>query len=328
MSDVKVIVVGDMHVVPEETGDCGAVIELIKKVARAEEIQEVWFSGDQHHNHDLVRLSVMHWWRVAFKSLKSEGINSYCLVGNHDQSAPGSNIHAMMAYEGLPGVKIIDTPTVRHGVLMIPYVHEEKEFQDVCLKHAHVPTALCHQTFDGSTYENGFLASDGFNPNLPPQELLISGHIHTGQEFGKVWYVGAPRWRSLSDANVERSIWVLEFSGGKLVNRTPYSTGDVCRQIRHLEDTVDRPVQLPLEAKHQWRIDVKGSPEWCQQRKKELSAAGARVRIFPDQVSVAGKVRESEGIDKAFSSYLGLFQPKFGTSRETLEQMAKERLHV
>lgn len=339
----KVVVVGDMHVVPDETQDCNAVIQLILDVCRTEGIQEVWFSGDQHHNHDLVRLSVLHWWLTAFRALKDQGINSVCLVGNHDQAAPGSNIHAMLAYQGLSYVKVIDRPTVHRNVLMIPYMHDEAEFQRVCAEFGaidedgysedgyskiHAPTVFCHQTFDGSTYENGFLASDGFNPNLPPQELLISGHIHTGQEFGKVWYVGAPRWRSLSDANVERSIWVLEFESGKLVKRTPYSTGTVCRQIRHVEDTPDRPVQLPLDGRHQWRIDIKGPPDWCQQRKTELRAAGARVRTFPTQVSSTGRVRESEGVERAFQSYLGVFQSKHGTPTEVLAAMAKERLNV
>jgi DNA repair exonuclease SbcCD nuclease subunit len=334
----RVLVVGDMHVVPEELEDCSKLISLVKRVCEDENIREVWFSGDQHHTHNVIRLEVMNWWRIAFRALRDIGVRVVCLVGNHDQSSPGSPLHAMMAYDMLPGVKIVDSPTVLHDVLLLPYYHEQEQFLEACRQHGPrrdqdhqligCPTVFCHQTFDGSTYENGFLASDGFDPNLVTQELVISGHIHTGQEFGKVWYVGAPRWRSLSDANVERSVWLLEFEAGQLINRKPYSTGDTCRRIIHFEDTPDAPVQLPLNQDHQWRIDIRGPLEWCQARKAELSAAGARVRTFPDQVSTAGRVRESEGIDKAFRSFLGAFQSKFGTSRETLEHMAKERLNV
>jgi DNA repair exonuclease SbcCD nuclease subunit len=320
-----------MHVVPDELQDCDAVIQLVLDVCRAEGIKELWFTGDQHHNHDLVRLSVLHWWLTTFQALKDQGIDSVCLVGNHDQSAPGSDVHAMMAYQGLQHVKVIDRPTIHRNVLMVPYMHDEDKFQQACkdgYSDGAQYTVFCHQTFDGSTYENGFLASDGFDPNLLPQELLISGHIHTGQEYGKVWYVGAPRWRSIHDANTEKSIWVLEFEDGKLVGRKPYSTGTVCRQIRHVEDTPDQPVQLPLDGRHQWCIDIKGPPDWCQQRKTELGAAGARVRTFPTQVSSVGRVRESEGIGCAFRSYLGVFQPKYGTPTEVLIKMAKERLNV
>jgi DNA repair exonuclease SbcCD nuclease subunit len=333
----RVLIVGDMHVVPEELEDCSKLASYIVRVADANDLHEIWFSGDQHHTHNVLRLEVLRWWKVVFKKLRAHGLNVVCLVGNHDQASPGSDLHAMMAYEDTPGVLIVDKPTVRLGVLLLPYYHEQEKFLDA-VKNATAmnmrhdgwvpPTLFCHQTFDGSTYENGFLASDGFDPNLVTQELVISGHIHTGQEFGKVWYVGAPRWRSLSDANVPRNLWLVEFKDGHFVQRIPFDTGDVCRQIRHLEDTPAKPVQLPLDERHQWRIDVRGPVDWCQARKKELSAAGARVRTFPDQVSTEGRVRESEGIDKAFHGFLGAYQAKFGTPRETLAVMAKERLNV
>lgn len=346
MSRFKTLVIGDLHAVPDELEDCKKVVDLILTICRSQDITEVWWTGDQHHTHAVIRVEVMHWFKVVFKALKAQGINSVCLVGNHDQANPGSAVHSMMAYSNDPGVAIIDAPKLHRGVLMVPYMHTEKEFVEAVdgftkngvreerfeeeppTGKTFPPTLFCHQTFDGSTYENGFLASDGFDPNLVPQELIISGHIHTGQEFGKVWYVGAPRWRTLSDANVERSLWVLEFQEGKLINRTPYSTGASCRQIKHLTDSPDSPVVLPLDPQHQWRIDIKGPADWCQSRKLALKAAGARIRTFPDQVSTTGQVRESEGIDKAFKHFLGAFQAKHGTSTEVLATMAKERLGV
>jgi DNA repair exonuclease SbcCD nuclease subunit len=343
---MKVLVVGDLHAVPDELADCRAVVGLILDICRSQNITEVWWTGDQHHSHAVIRVEVLHWFKVAFRALKAQGINSVCLVGNHDQASPGSSAHAMMAYQNDPGVTIIDTPRVHRGVLMVPYIHDQQAFLKAVnaftseeTDERWVPagetvkifpkTMFCHQTFDGSCYENGFMASDGFDPNLVPQELIISGHIHTGQEFGKVWYVGAPRWRTSSDANVERSLWVLEFSDeGKLVNRMPFGTGDVCRQIFHLEDTPADPVVLPLDTAHQWRIDIKGPADWCQSRKLQLKAAGAKIRIFPEQISTAGQIRESEGIEKAFQSFLGGYQPKYGTGREILAKMAKDRLRV
>lgn len=323
----RALIVGDMHVVPEELDDCNAVLQLIVQVCSEKDISEVWFSGDQHHTHSIVRLEVLHWWRNAFTLLVRNGLKVVCLVGNHDQASPGSDLNAMIAYRGMPNVRVVEAPVVYKGILFVPYIHDQDEFLRICKLHE-AQTVFCHQTFDGSTYENGFLASDGFDAAQVPQELIISGHIHTGQEFGKVWYVGAPRWRSLSDANVPRALWAVEFNDGQLVDRLPFDTGAVCRQIIHRDDTVESPVALPLDLKHQWRIDIRGSQEWCQSRKKELSAAGARVRTFPTQTSVKGRVRESEGIDKAFKAFVGAFQGKYGTSRELLETMAKERLNT
>lgn len=323
----RVVVVGDMHVVADELMDCNAVINLILDVCRVEEIKEVWFTGDQFHNHDLVQVAVLHWWLTAFKALRDQGINSVCLVGNHDQSSPGSITHAMMAFTGLSYVKVIDKPMIHRGVLMVPYVNDEQAFVEACKVNSRAATVFCHQTFDGSIYENGFLASDGFQISAIPQELVISGHIHTGQEFSKVWYIGAPRWRRLDDANVERAIWALKFNdAGQLVDRRPFSTGEVCRQIKHVTDTPETPIQTPLDLRHQWRVDVKGPADWCQKRKTELHLAGARVRTFPEQISALGCIKESDGIAAAFGKYLDLYQPRHGTNREDLMTMVRERV--
>lgn len=343
---MRALLVGDMHAVPEELDDCNKVIQLILELALADDrLRDVWFLGDQHHTHAVMRLEVLHWWRTAFKALTQQGLRVTCLVGNHDQASPGSNIHAMAAYGG-SGVTVVDKPTVVSGVLLLPYYHNQDEFLAACREYSmreppppgwirtdpdpvRSRTVVCHQTFDGSTYENGFPASDGFDPNLVPQELIISGHIHTAQEYGKVWYPGAPRWRSLNDANVERAVWKVEFEkNGQLVDRLPFGTGAVCRRIFHMDDTPEKPVELPLNPQHQWRIDIKGPPAWCQERKGLLQAAGARIRTFPTRTGAANRVRESEGVDRAFKKFLEHYQPKHGTSIEVLSGLVKERLSL
>jgi DNA repair exonuclease SbcCD nuclease subunit len=126
----RVLIVGDMHVVPEELEDCSKLASYIVRVADANDLHEIWFSGDQHHTHNVLRLEVLRWWKVVFKKLRAHGLNVVCLVGNHDQASPGSDLHAMMAYEDTPGVLIVDKPTVRLGVLLLPYYHEQEKFLD------------------------------------------------------------------------------------------------------------------------------------------------------------------------------------------------------
>lgn len=323
-----------MHVVPEELKDCSSLLDYILKVCDAEEIRDVLFLGDQHHTHSVVRLEVLHWWRNAFIALKTHGIKAICLVGNHDQASPGSSIHAMEAYMGMPNVQVVHSPTVINAVALIPYIHTEKEFLEQVKRFESTdarvpgspPTLICHQTFNGSQYEGGFLASDGFDPNLLSQELVISGHIHTGQEFGRVWYPGSPRWRTLSDADTDRAIWKLEFSAGQLVDRVPYSTAGVCRMIRRLVDTPKDPVQVELVEGIDWRVDIKGPPAWCEQR-LELFKGKAKVRCFPEAVALP-TVRESEGVPAAFRKFMAAYTPKGGTPLSELADLVKERVHV
>jgi DNA repair exonuclease SbcCD nuclease subunit len=333
----KILLVGDLHPVPEELKDCSALIDRILGICRSEEVFEVWFSGDQHHTNNVVRLEVINWWMATIKAFRDQGIRLVFIPGNHDQEFPGSDLNAMIIYRDMQGVLVADKPTLHRGVLLLPYYHEESSFQAACQAYPEASTVFCHQTFNGSTYENGFLAKDGFSVDRSPQRLVISGHIHTPQEWGKVWYIGAPRWRTLSDANVERSVWLLELGvelgvepgepGETVVkNRIPFDTGAVCRQIRALEDTPDKPVELPLEARHQWHVTVRGPLDWCNRRKVELQAAGARVRTLPDQVSTVGRVRESQGIDVAFREYQKVFVAPLGTPADVLQGLVGKRL--
>jgi hypothetical protein len=147
------------------------------------------------------------------------------------------------------------------------------------------------------------------------------------QSFGNVLYVGSPRWRILSDANKERAIWMFEFDEhGSIVKETPFSTNGVCRMVHHLPDREGAQVPLPLDPKDRWHIDVYGTPEYVETRKKDFLGSGARVRPFPDQKSDLNQVRESEGIEKSFMKYSSQFQGKFGTPSEVLREMAQKRL--
>ena len=326
---MKVIIVGDMHVVPDEIKDSEAVLNLVLETAKERGIENVWFTGDQHHTHSVIRVEVMNWWRQAFAKLSEAKIGSTALVGNHDQHNPGSPVHAMMAYSDMDDVYIVDKPEhFGNGVLMVPYVHTEQEFIDACNEfRGYTKTVFCHQTFNGAKYENGFYAKDGFEASKIPQVNVISGHIHSGMEFDKVWYVGSPRWRTLGDANQERFIWVVEFSeDGDILSREGISTGGVCKRFYHMVDTPDNLVDISVIQKpHRYQVDVKGPADFCHARKAALKAAGARVRTFPEHVSTKS-VKESDGIDVAFGKFLDVFVARNGTDSNVLRQMAKERL--
>lgn len=327
---MKVIIVGDMHVVPDELKDADALLGLIRKTAEEHKATHVWFTGDQHHTHSVIRVEVMNWWRSAFKSLASMDLKSVALVGNHDQHNPGSPVHAMKAYENMDDVHVVDFPQlIEPGVLAVPYVHTEAEFIEACKKFSSAKVVFCHQTFDGAKYENGFFAPDGFDAKKLPQDFVISGHIHSQMEFDKVWYVGSPRWRNLGDANQDRHIWLVEFNdNGEIVSRTGIYTGEVCRRFHHLIDTPDSPVDVSVIQKpHRYHVDIKGPADFCHARKSVLKAAGARVRTFPEHVSTR-EIKESDGIDVAFDKFLNVFVAKNGTDASILKEMAKERLSV
>ncbi len=321
------LIVGDVHATPDELTDCQALMTFVEKTAVESAASHIILLGDNYHTHNLIRVEVMAFWREVFARLKARGIPVYALVGNHDYAGEGQLIHAMMAHEHV--VTVVDRPTVVGPALCLPYYADREAFvrdaNDTDRK-----ILVCHQTFEGSKYENGFFASDGVSPNLLSHKLVISGHIHTPQGFKvpngpEVTYIGAPRWRTASDANIDRAIVLYDFAGDAVA--TPFDTGTICRQIRMITDTPKFPVALPLDPRAEWRIDIHGPANWVEARKAELSGPGVRVRTFPTK-SNHGPVRESEGISVAFRGYLRKFQPKFGTPTARLEEMSQERLRV
>lgn len=331
---MRLLAVGDVHATPAELDDCRRLMALVQEKA-VEHRVPVLLLGDLYHTMAVIRSEVMNFWRETFSELnaalemsgwrpRSGADPVYALVGNHDYAGEGTSIHAMAAHQG--AVHVVDAPFELGGVLYLPYYSDRQAFIDACQAHPGCPTVICHQTFDGARYDNNFYAPDGVDQDLIPQELVLSGHIHTGQSFGKITYLGAPRWRTLSDANIDRAIWLLDFDDtGRLTSKTPFDTGQVCRQIKSCIDTPQTPVEGPLDPKHDWRIDIKGPAAWIEQRKRELGGDGVKIRTFNTSTS-SPRVRESEGIEKAFASYLTSFKTRYGTSVEKLGEMARERL--
>lgn len=318
---MKVLFVGDIHAVPEELDDCYALRALVEKIVVEQGVDIVVLLGDSYHTHNIIRAEVMAFYRQWFKEWKLRA-KIVALVGNHDYAGEGHPVHAMMIHEDQ--IKVIDKPCQLGAVLFMPYYSDRVKFVDDANRFPESRVLVCHQTFVGSRYENGFLAEDGVDVTRIPQDTVISGHIHTPQSFDHVTYIGAPRWRSLSDANIDRAIWLYDFGpAGNVVSKTPFDTGGVCRQIRYVEITPAEPFDGSPDPACDWRIDVRGPSDFVAEQKKRF--VGFKVRTFITDRQIA-RVRESEGIGNAFRRYLKDYTPKGGTPLDVLEQMAAERL--
>ncbi len=326
------LIVGDVHATPGELDDCEALLKLVHQTVVDNLVTTVVFMGDQYNTHDVMNSRVMEFWQRWFRVL-NEHCHVVALRGNHDQVTPTQLYpHSMLAH---PDINVIDIS----GEITIPgcvgmgFHHSTEDFlaeaNRLAAAHPEATTLFCHQTFQGATYENSFYAKDGIDLSLVPFKRVISGHIHTPQKVGKVCYVGAPRWRTRSDANIDRHIWMFDhdMAGGGLKLVSKVSTGDVCKRIWVLEDRPEAPVQLDVAAKDEVRIDVYGpNDKYVREREAELKAQfRAKTRGFPDkQRRVA--VSESEGVDKSFGRFVDAFNPPNGTSREVLTQMLGARL--
>lgn len=321
---MKLLFIGDMHVTLAELEDSARVIDLVCEIVGSNEDVIPVFLGDQYHTHAILRLEVIDFWRKAFKLVLecSRTKTVFALAGNHDMTGDSSSKATAMdihATSGVIAVTKLSPASWGRKVTFLPYMSNEEFLATV--KASPTDVLVCHQTFQGATYDNGFYAHDGIDQNEVPANLIISGHIHTPSVIGKVEYVGAPRWRTISDAAVsERHLMLLDLD---TLERKYIPTSTHVRKLILLKDTEEAPLEAIALDHHEYRVDIHGSEAFIEARKK-FWLGRAKVRCFPTYASKS-VVKESEGIDSAFSTFVTNFQPKFG-NKEGLVPLVKEYL--
>lgn len=325
----KILFVGDVHATPGDLNECQSLIDYILKTTKEQNVNKVVFLGDQYNTHEVMRVEVLNFWKDAFKQLTDTGLRVTALVGNHDQAGPGNTVtkHAMAAHS--EQVRVIEGPTsdYEEGILYIPYTEDNERFVAYC-KESECTTVVCHATFQGSRFENGFYAPDGVKVDDVPQNLIVSGHIHSPQTIGKVRYVGAPRWRTVADASVlERSLSLMTISDGAILDEKLFLTNGVVKRIIELRDTATKPLDCSqFNDFDEYRVDIHGTKEHYLQRKTEISGRNVKTRFVKESATSNMKVKESDGISVAFNKFIANFKPKNGTPKEDLYAMCQERL--
>jgi len=323
---VKYLFVGDPHVKKEDLDDCEKLIDFVIETALEQAVDGVVILGDLHHHFGVVQIAVTDFWLKSFRKMTKQGLNVIVLKGNHDIETNGDpSIHALLPYKNLLGVFVVDEPKILNEILWIPYM-DANDFIGVCQTFPRVETVICHQEFNGCQYENGFYSKHGVDADSLPQQKFISGHIHMPQAFGKVLYLGSPRWLTISDANQDRFIYVYDTDTKAVFAWKRFSTGERLRRIEVLTDTPENPQSTGnLIDGWQYTVEVVGPAAWVNERKAYWSGkARIRTRVLTDKTPV---VRESEGVNISFKKYMDQFTPKFGSDKEELLRLVKERLH-
>lgn len=327
----KVLYIGDLHARVSDLQECYRLAEEVVSLVKERNIEYVVHLGDALHTHLTVNLEALKFWHDFVDSvLKETSAQMVLVVGNHDKrvGADITDTHSMMSFNSYGDrVHVISGPKVLFpGSLFLPYYATAEDF----IKEASgwdSNVLVCHQTFDGSTFENGMYAPDGIDADLLPQKQIISGHLHKGQEFGKVWYPGSPRWMTLADANEEKALWEVEHDvDGTILSKIPHDTSVYCTKIVSLIDNEGAPAELPVGDNLSVTVDIHGSPEYIAQRKVELQKSGVhRIRTFPTRDKQIN-VKESEGIVLAFNKYLDSFCESKNIDKTPLLNLSKERI--
>lgn len=274
---MKILRVGDPHVKVSNLEESARLLQFVLDTAKANNVDTVELLGDLFHTHAILRLEVLDFWQKWLWKLSKEFL-TIVLVGNHDQSGDhSSSSNALRVFSDLnPGrLWIVELPALVKGVGYLPYIHDNSKFikEANTLAELGAKCLVSHTTYQGSKYDNGMYAPDGVDPEaVSPQYVhLISGHVHTEQEYGRVWYPGTARWDTASDANKRKGIWLcLHDDAGRLLEREFISTGGgICTPIVSVEWREGEACP-EIQEGSKTQVELIGSSSWIAKEKANL----------------------------------------------------------
>lgn len=321
---MKNLRVGDPHVKPSNIEESERLMQFVFDTATALGVDTIELLGDLFHTHSIVRLEVLEFWQRWLWKL-SESFVTIVLVGNHDLSGNHhSDSHALSVFVALnPGkLWIIEHPALIQGIGYLPYIHDNSKFisEANTLAELGAKFLVSHTTYAGSKYDNGMYAPDGVDPTLIDERLtvLLSGHVHTEQEYGRVDYPGTARWDTASDANKRKGIWLYEHSdSGTLVKKEFISTESVCVPLISIEWKEGDP-QVVIKDGSRVTVELIGTSKWINKAKESLKGkASVRTRITDSKINIP---RNASGSLIGFIQ--ATYQSKF--SKERLLAFMKE----
>jgi len=294
---MRILLIGDLHVQQNNLEDTSEIFKFVQKILDDDDtINIVCLLGDIFHSHDIVRQEPAFFVREKIKDLIGRyvrQINWIALAGNHDFSSP-SAVTADNAVRLTLGdlLTVVDSPSISlesalYGpFFFVPFIGDNERFIRIVEGIPSNRILVCHQTFDGSRYENNQTAPNGVDQNRIPHKLIISGHIHTKQNLknkhNEVVYVGTPRALTSNEVNEKKYLTVYDTDTHAF---ELHSTDHLVKQFISLEinqgdeDVVVKPT---WKAKDDVRIHVNGNQEFYDQVLEANSHLTGQARLIPN----------------------------------------------
>lgn len=294
---MKIVAIGDPHI----TNNFDDFDKVLSK-ALEQSPDLIVILGDLFHTHSTIKADVLHYWVKTIKEL-SRRVKVAILRGNHDAPHDRSSYNKMGPVKFLseiewgPNVIVANEPIAFNmsnaNLLLLPFFYEEEDLNKAVESldlQSSVDYVFCHQTFDGGKYDNGFYAPDAFSGDflkskLSNEGLIISGHLHSRQELGKVIYVGSPLWLSRSDTDSDKFILLIDTETKELrwIDMSSVVERPVSVIIKSIQDVDSLVGKMQGRHTNDLFVTIQSSAEEVSAIKKSLLNAfpHAKIKIVP-----------------------------------------------
>lgn len=204
---MKILFIGDPHLRMNNFEQSISFLRWVEDQVRITKPDVVCNLGDTFHNHAVLRSELLKEFKDHVHNCTfGRNLSYWYVLGNHDQYKPkDSKYHALQVFESLQSFRLFDkTENICGDITVVPYVQEFKDFPtDTC------PIVITHNTFIGADY--GFKREDcGIDADKVSANIIISGHIHKRQTFGKVHYPGTPFAHNATDVDQVKGLLLFD----------------------------------------------------------------------------------------------------------------------
>jgi len=198
---MTILFIGDPHLRINNFEQSVTLLRWVEEMANKYKPDIVVNLGDTFHNHAILRSELLTEFNQHVKNIAAKRPYWY-ILGNHDAFKPKDDKYHALQTINVPNFTVFDkiTNLPEHNITVVPYVQKFEDFPtNTC------PIVLTHNTFIGADY--GFKREDcGVDADKISADVIISGHIHKRQSFGKVHYPGTPFAHNATDVDQTKGI--------------------------------------------------------------------------------------------------------------------------
>lgn len=224
----KWVVYSDLHVSMKTIHVCMEVLERVHTVAQ-EHGAGVIFLGDFWDMRGALPVEPLN--RVIDVFRYRWKVPMIALVGNHDQTTLGGQIHSLEAVEAAAVddlVYVVDRPTILYDALWVPYRRHKNDVVDIMgacdelVQTRNIEAVFAHVDVVGAKLNDSFQALNGIEPAVFPQGIPIySGHYHKPHMVPgtNIRYVGSPYQVTRGERGQQKSLLLLDRDSGWQVEK-------------------------------------------------------------------------------------------------------------
>jgi ABC-type Mn2+/Zn2+ transport system ATPase subunit/DNA repair exonuclease SbcCD nuclease subunit len=134
------------------------------------------------------------------------------IPGNHDYFDASETEHGLTPFQyASPHITVLDKPTVIDRQLWVPWRRCNETVANILRKHTDVDVIFGHFDIIGFKLNPTKISTEGLESSVfPIDKAIYTGHYHTPQVHGNIRYLGSPYQLSLSEAEDEKSLIVID----------------------------------------------------------------------------------------------------------------------